>query len=174
MAPDTSTSVPPPMKWAEDPNRVYLTVDVECKGTDYKFTKDSFSFKGTGVADNKPYEVTLNFMEEINPDDVVAKNNARCVEFTISKAEKGNFWKNLTKDKKKPHFLKIDFNKWRDEDSDQEEEYPDMFDKNNVMQQLGLNANYGDTGDNKPGFDDEESDDSDDDYPNLLSEDGKE
>lgn len=78
-------------------------------------------FKGNSVDAGKIYEVTLNFLHKINPDKVVSKNTTRCIEFTITKAESGPYWTSLTNDKKKPHFLKADFNKWRDEESDMEE-----------------------------------------------------
>ena len=42
-------------------------------------------FKGTGVVDNKDYEVTLNFLNKINSDKVSSKNISRCLEFTIDK-----------------------------------------------------------------------------------------
>lgn len=77
--------------------------------------------KGTSADGTRQYEVTLNFLHKINPEKVIVKNIARCVEFTIAKAEAGPFWTSLTTDKKKPHFLKADFNKWRDEDSDNED-----------------------------------------------------
>lgn len=77
-------------------------------------------FKATAVDQNRQYEVTLNFPHKINPEKIVAKNTARCIEFTIAKAAPGPYWASLTNDKKKPHFIKADFNKWRDEDDDEE------------------------------------------------------
>lgn len=86
-----------------------------------RFTEDSLHFKGVSVDEARHYEVTLNFLHKINPEKVATKNTARCIEFCIAKAESGPYWTSLTSDKKKPHFLKADFNKWRDEDSDNEE-----------------------------------------------------
>lgn len=78
-------------------------------------------FNGVSVDGARHYEVTLNFLHKINPEKVATKNTARCIEFCIAKAESGPYWTSLTTDKKKPHFLKADFNKWRDEDSDNDE-----------------------------------------------------
>lgn len=86
-----------------------------------RFTEDTLYFKGSSADNSKKYEVTLNFLHKINPTNVITKNTARCIEFTIKKAESGPYWASLTNDKKKPHFLKADFNKWRDEESDYEE-----------------------------------------------------
>lgn len=61
--------------------------------------------------------MTINFLKKINPDKVQSKNCGRCYEFIISKAEGAQeYWNSLTADKKKPHWLKVDFNKWKDED----------------------------------------------------------
>lgn len=86
-----------------------------------RFTEDTLHFKGSSVDTSKEYEVTINFLHKINPENVTSKNTARCIEFTIKKAEAGPYWASLTNDKKKPHFLKADFNKWRDEESDYDE-----------------------------------------------------
>lgn len=87
-----------------------------------RFTDNSLSFKGTSADGAKNYDVTLNFLHKINPEKVAAKNTSRCFEFVISKAEPGPYWQSLTSDKKKPHFIKADFNKWRDEDEEDEGE----------------------------------------------------
>lgn len=74
-------------------------------------------FSGIGTLDNKSYKVSITFLHKINPDKVTNKNTARCIEFVIPKAESGPYWQSLTTDKKKPHFLKVDFNKWVDEEN---------------------------------------------------------
>lgn len=80
------------------------------------------NFKGTSADGTRQYEVTLNFLHKIIADKVTVKNTARRIEFHIEKAEPSPYWPTLTTDKKKPHFLKADFNKWRDEDEDDDDE----------------------------------------------------
>ena len=46
----------------------------------------------------------------------------RCIEFALEKKEDGPYWDRLLKEKTKRHWLKIDFNKWKDEDESDEEE----------------------------------------------------
>ncbi len=43
------------------------------------------------------------------------------IEFALEKAEEGPYWERLLKDKTKQHWLKVDFNKWKDEDDSDEE-----------------------------------------------------
>lgn len=140
--------------------------------TSNRFTEETMYFKASSVDTAKQYEVTLNFLHKINPDAVQTKNTARCIEFTIKKAETGPYWASLTNDKKKPHFLKVDYNKWRDEESDYDEEDgggggADAGGFGN-MQEMFANLNSGAA--SKPNFDDfdEEKEDSDDEeIPNL-------
>lgn len=136
----------------------------------HRFTEDSMYFKGTSVDTAKQLEVTLNFLHKITPDNVTTKNTARRIEFTIKKAETGPYWASLTNDKKKPHFLKADFNKWRDEESDYDEEDGggDAGGFGN-MQEMFANLNSGAA--SKPNFDDfdeeKEEDSDDEEIPNL-------
>lgn len=46
----------------------------------------------------------------------------RCIEFALEKKEDGPYWDRLLKDKTKRHWLKIDFNKWKDEDESDDED----------------------------------------------------
>jgi hypothetical protein len=88
----------------------------------FRFTDDSLYFKGVGLPENKQHEVTINFYKKINTEKVASKNSGRCFEFIINKAESSDYWPSLTTDKKKPHWLKVDFNKWKDEGSDDDSE----------------------------------------------------
>ena len=46
----------------------------------------------------------------------------RVIEFALEKKDgDGPYWKRLVKEEKKQHWLKVDFNKWRDEDESDEE-----------------------------------------------------
>lgn len=74
------------MMWAQRNDVIYLTITVECRNIEYRFTQDTMYFKGVDINDaNKTYEVTLNFLNKINPGKVGSKNTARCIEFTITK-----------------------------------------------------------------------------------------
>jgi cytosolic prostaglandin-E synthase len=79
-------------------------------------------FKGIGLPENKLHEVTINFLKKICPEKVAIKNKNRNIEFIITKADTdADYWPTLTNDKKKPHWLKVDFNKWKDEGSEDEQ-----------------------------------------------------
>uniref|UniRef100_T1GS80 CS domain-containing protein n=1 Tax=Megaselia scalaris TaxID=36166 RepID=T1GS80_MEGSC len=69
--------VPPPVKWAQRTDLLYVDIAAECKDIDFKFTEDSMNFKGVDSSSNQKYEVTLNFYNKINPDNILTKNNSR-------------------------------------------------------------------------------------------------
>lgn len=56
----------------------------------------------------------------MNPDDSKWVNRERGAEFVLIKSEKG-FWKRLLKETTKYHWLKVDFNRWKDEDDSDDE-----------------------------------------------------
>lgn len=148
----------------------------------FRITEDSLFFKALGLPENKNYEVTLNFFKKINPDKVLQKNSGRCYEFIITKADtKSEYWPSLTNDKKKPPYLKVDFNKWKDEGSDDEDENAFGDPMAGMGGGLGGMGNFNDLmssmggmggADGKPTFDDldDEQEDSDDDQLPDLEE----
>ncbi|XP_058829434.1 uncharacterized protein CG16817 [Topomyia yanbarensis] len=162
----TDVSVPPPAIWAQRNDVIYLTLNVECLDPTFKFTEDSMYFKGVGLPEKKNLEVTINFYSKINPDKVVSKNTSRCIEFVISKADtNASYWPKLTNDKNKPHWLKVDFNRWKDEGSDDENNKGDNG--------LSLEDMLRSTNENKLSFDDldDDQEDSDDEAMPGLTED---
>ncbi|GBP56372.1 Uncharacterized protein CG16817 [Eumeta japonica] len=148
-------ATPPSVSWAQRSARVILTFNVECEKSDINIDKKSVSFKGVGTADNKCYEVIIPLYAEINPEKSTQVNKGRYIEVILVKEKTDEpFWPSLTSDKKKHHWLKVDFNRWQDED----ESGDDMDDMNDMFS-------------NKLGdFDDEKDDSSsaeEEDLPDL-------
>ena len=81
----------------------------------FQVEKDSLHFKGT-ASGNMLYEVNMNFLKDIDPEKTKYQVGSRCIEFSLEKAEEGPYWERLLKDKRKQHWLKVDFQKWKDED----------------------------------------------------------
>ncbi|XP_046397352.1 prostaglandin E synthase 3 isoform X2 [Ischnura elegans] len=152
---------PPPVMWAQRNNVVFLTICLEdCKEPQIKLENDKVYFHGIGGTDKKVHEVTIEFYKEVDADKSVQFKRDRNIEFMLRKKEPGPYWPHLMKDKKKYHWLKVDFNKWKDED-DSEDELGGNDELDEMMRQMG-GLGAGDDG--KPAFDDlePESDDSDD------------
>merc|ERR1712112_536284 len=83
--------------------------------------KNSLYFKGTAAVDKKVYELNMKLLKEIDPEKTKYQVRPRCIEFALEKAEDGPYWERLLEDKTKQHWLKVDFQKWKDEDDSDEE-----------------------------------------------------
>ncbi|XP_052903117.1 uncharacterized protein CG16817 isoform X1 [Anopheles moucheti] len=156
-----TASVPPPAVWAQRSDVIYLTLNVECTEPEIKFTDESLVFSGVGKPEGKKYELNVEFYEKINPEKVATKNIKRCIEFVIAKADSQTpYWPRLLKDKTKPHWLKVDFNRWEDEGSNDEEgnNVPDLEDLLRMRSSENKNElSFDDLSDEPEGDSDDES-----------------
>ncbi|KAK2586894.1 hypothetical protein KPH14_009831 [Odynerus spinipes] len=134
---------PPPVMWAQRRNILFVTICLEdCKDPILKVEPETLYFKG-----------------------------GRTLELVLFKKVEGPYWPRLTKEKTKAHWLKSDFNKWKDEDDSEDE---GDFDGGNceledMMRHMG---GLGGSGDSKPNFDDlgddvDEVDSDDEALPDL-------
>jgi len=110
---------------ADDAERNYLYVSIKAAEVpkdkaDLKLTPTSVSFTGEsrkGVT----YQAALEFYAEIDPENSKVNHTDRGVEMVLRKKElKEEFWPRLLKESKKVHYLKTDFDKWVDEDEQDE------------------------------------------------------
>jgi len=149
---------PPPIIWAQRKDKVLLTVQLDNVSNPTVTLKESgLYFHGKGGTGNTDHEVHLEFFKEIDPDSSKYNTTGRGVIFVIfKKKDCGGFWPRLLKDPKKVHYLKTDFDKWRDED-DSDADTQDDFNLDEMMQSMGglQGAGASDLGDN------EDSDDED-------------
>lgn len=134
----------------------------------------------------------MNLFGEINPETSKWTTGGRSTELVLMKEEKGPYWDRLLKESTKYHWLKVDFNRWKDED-DSEDEAPmsDNFEEvieicnnenidNNflliqMMRKMGGMSNFGGAGaDGMPSFNENDDLDADDDIPSLEDDEKKE
>ncbi|XP_051132189.1 uncharacterized protein OsI_027940-like [Andrographis paniculata] len=110
----------PEVKWAEREDKVYLTVLLpDAKNPKVNVDPDGmFTFSATAGADNKIYELKLDLLEKINAEESKINIGVRNIFCVLEKAEP-KWWKKLLRgDGKPPHYLKVDWDKWVDEDDD--------------------------------------------------------
>ncbi|OQS03760.1 hypothetical protein THRCLA_03944 [Thraustotheca clavata] len=137
-----------PVKWAQRADSLYVTVDLP-DVKDEKVVLTNSSLKFTGTSNQQKYEVTLEFLHEV---DTAAKESKwaatpRNVHFYILKKDKeAPFWPHLLKDKAlEKTNVKVDWNKYVDEDEAEDDQGFDMsalsggggFDINQMMAQQG-------------------------------------
>lgn len=111
---------------AADPekNFIYLTInvpDVPKEGVQLDLKSNKLTFTGTSGTLKRKYHVELEFFAEIDPAESKINHTAKNIEVKVQKKElKEEYWPRLLKDSKKLHFLKTDFDKWVDEDEQNE------------------------------------------------------
>ncbi|KAK0626269.1 HSP20-like chaperone [Immersiella caudata] len=126
-----TTTVTPEVLWAQrsskaDPekNFIYLTIsvpDVPASNLKLDLKPTGLSFTGHSDTLKKTYALELEFYAEIDVAESKTNHTARDVEMKLRKKELDeSYWPRLLKEAKKVHFLKTDFDKWVDEDEQNE------------------------------------------------------
>ncbi|KAK1761376.1 putative hsp90 associated co-chaperone protein [Echria macrotheca] len=187
-------TVTPEVLWAQrssksDPekNFIYLTIsvpDVPASNLKLDLKPTSLTFTGHSDTLKKTYHLELEFYAEIDPENSKITHSARDVELKLRKKELDEaYWPRLLKEAKKYHFLKTDFDKWVDED-EQNEAAEDEF--SNFGGMGGMPGMGGMGGGDFGGIDfsklgggglptgDEEEDSDDEDMPPLEGEEEEE
>ncbi|XP_071690542.1 co-chaperone protein p23-2 [Rutidosis leptorrhynchoides] len=109
----------PEVLWAQRADKVYLTlaltnakdIVVKCE------PHGSFNFSAVGAKD-ETYEVNLELYGKIVPESCKTQLGLRNILCTVQKDEKG-WWKRLLKSEEKPApYIKVDWNRWCDEDDE--------------------------------------------------------
>jgi len=194
----SESTIHPEVLWAQRSsdsdaakNYIYLTItapDVADKDLKLDLQPTKLTLTGKSHTKKATYHVELEFYAEIDPAESKTSHSDRDIEFVLRKKElTKDFWPRLLKEKGKVHFLRTDFDKWVDED--EQEENPDDEDFMGKMGGMGgmggagggggfegidfskLGAGPG--GEGMPDMPDQSSDeeeDEDDDLPDLEGE----
>lgn len=132
-----SASLSPFVYWAQTEDSVTLRVALSnSKDTNVSLhpTKLVFSAHGHGAKGVHDYGFSLHFNQPLDTEGSSYKTTDREIFFTLKKSRKF-WWSRLTATPQKPAWLKIDFERWKSEDGDEEEEetrdvrhdYPDLY-----------------------------------------------
>ncbi|KAL4894962.1 HSP20-like chaperone [Aspergillus ambiguus] len=144
----------PEVTWAQrssstDAERNYLYVNI--KAPDVPKSEATLNITPTTVSFSGPskkgvqYDVSLELYAEIDPENSKVNHSDREVELVLRKKElKEEYWPRLLKTTQKIHFLKTDFDKWVDED-EQDEAGDDDY-ANNFGDFGGLGGDQGGLG----------------------------
>ena len=188
----SSDTVTPEVLWAQrsskteaSKNFIYLTIavpDVSKENLKLDLKSNSISFTGKSNTLKKTYHVELEFYGEIDTAESKINHTARDIEMKLIKKELNEeYWPRLLKESKKLHFLKTDFDKWVDEDEQNEAAEDDFANFGGMGGMPGMGgSDFGGIDFSKLGGgampggeeDDEEEDDEDDDdeMPALADE----
>jgi len=189
-----SSQVTPEVLWAQrssatdaEKNYVYLTIsvpDVPPKSLKLDLKPTGLTFTGASETKKTTYHLQLEFFAEIDVENSKTHHTPANIQLVLRKKElKEEYWPRLLKDSAKVHYLRTDFDKWVDEDEQNEAPEDDYM--NQFGGGLGEDGGFGGIdfsklgggaglgGDNpadaEGGDDDdeEEDDEEDDDMPDL-------
>jgi hypothetical protein len=108
-------------------NYISLTImapDIKPENLTLDLTPTKLNFKGHSDTKGVTYAVEMEFYGEVDVEGSKAHHTARDIVYIIRKKElKQEYWPRLLKDKARVHYLKTDFDKWVDED--EQDEAPD-------------------------------------------------
>ncbi|KAL6504199.1 hypothetical protein OROGR_026122 [Orobanche gracilis] len=112
----------PIVKWAQRSDKLFITVELP-DAENVKLNLDpegKFFFSATGGVDNIPYEIDIHLFDKIDVNESKASFTSRNICYLVKKAE-SKWWSRLLKQEGKPPvFLKVDWDKWVDEDEQDE------------------------------------------------------
>ncbi|XP_047329326.1 uncharacterized protein OsI_027940-like [Impatiens glandulifera] len=112
----------PEVKWAQRQDKVYMTVELpDSKNANINLDPQGlFTFSGTAGPESLNYELTLDLFDEVNVEKSKISVGVRGIFCVLEKVEI-KWWKKLLRgDGKTPHNVKVDWDKWVDEDDDQD------------------------------------------------------
>lgn len=118
----------PEILWAQRSDKVFLTVELlDAKNADVKLTPEGrFTFSATVGANNQKFETDLELFGAIEVEKSSINKGQRHTAVVLEKT-KSEWWPRLLKATgKAPQFVKVDWNKWVDEDEEDEAPAMDM------------------------------------------------
>lgn len=113
----------PPLMWAQNKTHVFITVKLQDVADEViTFAPGQFTFKGTTKNPAKQYDMVFELFAEILPEDKGTKYNkfGRYLQLNLRKKDSRIWWPRLAKTEKKLHHVRIDWEKWIDDQSDAE------------------------------------------------------
>ncbi|KAK6276866.1 hypothetical protein POUND7_017189, partial [Theobroma cacao] len=163
----------PTVNWAQRSDVVFITIDLpDAQDVKLKLEPEGkFFFSATSGVDKIPYEVDIDLRDKVDVAESKASVGKRNICYLVKKAE-NKWWSRLLKQEGKPPvFLKVDWDKWVDEDEEDQDSKlaPDMdygdfdFSKLNMGGGEGFGAAECEDGE----FHDPSNDDSDTEEENV-------
>jgi prostaglandin-E synthase len=148
----------PEILWAQRSDKIFLTVELpDAKNAQVQLEPDG-RFTFTATAKDAQYATEMQLYGRVKVDESEINEGRRHTFCVIPKEEKG-WWARLLKDGKAPPFVKADWNRWIDED---EEEDGDAMDDLNMNRSMNMD----DIPQLEP-TEDSDDDDDDDEVPDL-------
>ncbi|GMG99522.1 hypothetical protein Nepgr_001362 [Nepenthes gracilis] len=108
----------PSVKWAQRSDKVFITIELpDAKDIKLKLEPEGkFIFSAT--KDGTPYVVDLELFDKIDVEESKYNIGLRSIVYAIKKADKKWWSRLIKKEGKPPAFVKVDWDKWVDEEEE--------------------------------------------------------
>lgn len=119
----TECPLVPTVSWAQRKDVVYLKVKVpEYSKPQIQITQDSLKLSCSN-GEGKIYKLDLQFLKQVDPGRSKHAKIGNHMEITIRKLDcEASYWPRLVTSQDKQHWLRVDFNRWKDEDESESEQ----------------------------------------------------
>ncbi|KAL7074060.1 hypothetical protein ACQ4LE_006514 [Meloidogyne hapla] len=162
----------PSILWAQRAGQVFLTIEDGDLKIDELYCEDD-KFKLKGEKGGNKYEADLDLFGKLKGAERRKIETDRRIEFVIPK-ETEEWWPRLLKVSGKVPWIKVDFDKWKDQDEDDKDDMRDMDFSSFGLPGGGVGKGYDDLdlGDDDHDYDDEMGDleDADDENEGMPKE----
>ena len=148
----------PLIKWAQRKDRLFITINVvHSKKPIIEIKGKKMKYEGTDGTKNYSFEIEL--YDEIDVDNSKYTLDTRNIFLKLKKKKEGDYWPRLLLDKKKYHWIEIDWNYFVDDEDDENEVKEPDFEGQNLND---INNNLKDKKDNKENNENNENIDDED------------
>ncbi|XP_049848269.1 uncharacterized protein LOC126313367 [Schistocerca gregaria] len=147
-----------PILWSQRKDRILLTIDVpEVQSDTLKYEVTEKHFHAEGSTPDRSFVIDLDFYGPVKSENVVAGVHGKQTQFTLDRAEAGEYWPRLLSDTLKFPWLKVDWNHWIDEE---EENKKPGYDMDGDFSKMCDNENFDDDDDDDEPLEDPADDES--------------
>lgn len=133
----------PSILWAQDRDKLFVTIEIKnFQNKDIVFEPKTVRINGE--ANNTEFNISIDLNSDIDTEKSIWLVKQNCIELKLEKV-KNIFWHKLTKNKQ--NNVRIDWQRWRDEVDDEEDEDNMLTDFSNFQKELPqdfMNTNFED------------------------------
>ena len=130
----------PSILWAQDRANLFITIEVN-NFKNQNITFNTNNVRLVGDSGNIEYDIVIDFNSDIVNEKSNWIINQNCIELVVMKG-KQLFWQKLTKNKQ--NNIRIDWQKWKDEDDDEDDILQDFSSFQKQLPEEFMNQNFED------------------------------
>ncbi|KAL9649679.1 hypothetical protein ABK040_003356 [Willaertia magna] len=141
---ETNIAIHPHVYWAQRTDRVYLSVEIP-DATEVKVGIEEDGHIKVNARSGKEgqlYEFDTQLYDEISKEKSKWKTTGRLIELNIEKKKPGEFWPRLLKTEVKQRYISVDWDKWVDEDEEDEDQFDWHASGGDVNEPMDMNDFY--------------------------------